>query len=93
MDAEIRQFRHAARIHNRGRTGTAIRYTPELRRQAVALARGRVAQGLPLVATAKVLGLRIGTLSLWLRKQPRSTFRPIKLAGPIPSPVPPDASY
>lgn len=87
MDAEIRQFRRAAGLHTRGKTGTAIRYTPELRRRAVALARVQVAGGRSLMATARMLGLRSRTLTLWLRKEPRS-FRQVKLTAPAPAEIP-----
>ena len=87
MDPEIRQFRHAATLHTRGKTGTAIRYTPELRRRAVALARVHLAGGQSLMATARMLGLRSRTLTLWLRREPRS-FRQVKLTVPASPPAP-----
>jgi hypothetical protein len=93
MDAEIRQFRHAARTLNRGRTGTAVRYTPELRRQAVDIVRIRMAGGMSLAAAARLLGLRSRTVALWLRKHPQSRFRPVAVGVHGPSRFPDPGSW
>ena len=60
MDREARQFRHDAARHLGGRTGTAVRYTPVLRRSGVAVA-----------AIARELGVCPRALRLWL-EPPRS---------------------
>lgn len=74
MDREARTFRHDAARHLGHRTGTAIRYTPDLRRRAVGIARRRCGAGVAVAATARDLGLRPRALRLWLQA-PRSRPR------------------
>jgi len=85
MDREVRKFRHDAARHIGDRTGTAIRYTPALRRQAVGIARRRHRSGAAVAAIARDLGLRADALRLWLqepRTQPR--LRQVAVAaGPV----------
>src|SRR3989442_12191256 len=102
MDREARTFRHDAARHIGDRTGTAIRYTPELRRRAVGIARRRCRAGVAVAAIARDLGLRPDAVRLWLqapRSRPRLrrvavTATPAPLAPtPGPSaPVPPQGA-
>jgi len=74
MDRDIRTFRRDAARHIGGRTGTAIRYSPGLRRRAVGIARRRHRTGVAVAAIARELGLRPDALRLWLqasRTRPR----------------------
>ena len=71
MDREVRTFRHDARRHIGDRTGTAVRYTTDLRRRAVGIARRRRRAGVAVAAIARDLGLRPDALRLWL-EAPRS---------------------
>ena len=74
MDSEARSFRDDAARHIGDRTGTAIRYTPDLRRRAVRIARRRRRAGVAVAAIARDLGLRPRALRLWLQ-EPRSRPR------------------
>ncbi len=74
MDQEARRFRQAAARHLGDRTGTAIRYSPALRRSAVTFARRRGRSGVPVAAIARELGLRPRALRLWLQ-EPRTKPR------------------
>jgi len=74
MDREARTFRQDAARHIGDRTGTAIRYTPDLRRRAVGIARRRRRAGVAVAAIARDLGLRPRALRLWLQT-PRSRPR------------------
>lgn len=74
MDHEARRFRHDAARHIGDRTGTAVRYTPGLRRRAVGIALRRRRLGVAVAAIARELGVRPRALGLWLQ-QPRSRPR------------------
>ncbi len=74
MDREARRFRHDAARHIGGRKGTAIRYTPTLRRRAVGIARRRRRSGAAVAAIARELGVRPHALRLWLQ-EPRTRPR------------------
>jgi len=89
MDREARKFRQAAARHIGDRTGTAIRYSPALRRGAVAFAHRRRRSGVPVAAIARELGLRPQALRLWLqepRTKPR--LRRVALAAAPAAPAP-----
>ena len=89
MDREARTFRQDAARHIGDRTGTAIRYTPELRRRAVGIARRRCRAGVAVAAIARDLGLRPDALRLWLQA-PRSRPRLRRVAvTATPEPVAP----
>ncbi|MGH7228406.1 MAG: hypothetical protein ACREIH_04250 [Nitrospiraceae bacterium] len=89
MDREARKFRHAAARHLGDRTGTAIRYSPALRRSAVVYARRRSRAGIPVTAIARDLGLRPEALRLWLQ-EPRSRPRLRRVAvAATPAPAAP----
>lgn len=82
MNSEARQFRQAAARHLGDRTGTAIRYSPALRRRAVRFAHRHRRAGVPVAAIARELGLRPRGLRLWLlepRTKPR--LRRVALAA------------
>lgn len=85
MDREARTFRRDAARHIGARTGTAIRYTPDLRRRAVGIARRRRRAGVAVAAIARELGLRAHALRLWLQvPRTRPRLRRIAVAaGPV----------
>ncbi len=80
MDAEARQFRRDAARHLGDRTGTAIRYTPALRRRAVVIARKRRDDGMAIAAIACELGVRPQALRLWLQTPARPRLRRVAVA-------------
>ncbi len=89
MDSDARTFRQAAAQHLGNRTGTAIRYSPALRGQAVAFAQRRRRSGIPVAAIARELGLRPRVLRLWLqepRTKPRLRRVALESAASAPSP-------
>src|SRR5258706_14003559 len=75
MDAAVRRFRQDAALHLGHRTGTAVRYTPALRRRAVAIARKRGEVGVAVAAVARELGVRPRALRLWLQTPARPRLR------------------
>lgn len=79
MDEEARRFRSAARRENRGRLGTAKRYSDQLRREAVAYAHARAEGGVSLGQSARALGVSLNNLRRWISKRPKSAFRRVKL--------------
>jgi transposase-like protein len=86
MDREAREFRHDAAGHIGDRTGTAIRYTPILRRRAVGIARRRCRAGVAVAAIARDLGLRPEALRLWLQEpRTRPRLRRVAVAAMPPS--------
>jgi len=78
MDKGARRFREHARRENRGKCGTGIRYSPELRSTAVAYARDKRVRGVPRAAVARALGVPDHTLSIWLRSTRRARFRRVE---------------
>lgn len=91
MDQEARMFRQAAARHLGDRTGTAIRYSPALRRSAVTFARRRGRSGVPVAAIARELRLRPRALRLWLqepRTKPRLRRVALEAAPTTPAPRP-----
>ncbi len=89
MDHQARTFRDDAARHIGDRTGTAIRYTPDLRRRAVEIAKRRRRAGVAVAAIARDLGLRPDALRLWLQA-PRSRPRLRRVAvTATPEPVAP----
>lgn len=83
MDAAVRRFRQDAALHVGHRTGTAIRYTPALRRRAVAIARKRRGAGVAIAAVARELGMRPRALRLWLQSPARPRLRRVAIATPV----------
>ena len=80
MDAAVRRFRQDAALHLGHRTGTAVRYTPALRRRAVAIARKRGEVGVAVAAVARELGVRPRALRLWLQTPARPRLRRVAIA-------------
>ncbi len=80
MDAAVRRFRQDAALHLDRRTGTAIRYTPALRRRAVVIARKGRGAGVAVAAVARDLGVRPRALRLWLQSPARLRLRRVAIA-------------
>ena len=68
----------ARSFHNR-RAPTATRYSEAFRLEVVSAARDRLAQGVAVSRIAHDLGLRPRTLGLWLRRNPASKLRRIRV--------------
>ena len=83
MDAAVRQFRQDAAVHVGHRTGTAIRYTPVLRRRAVVIAQKRQEAGIAAAVVARELGVRPHALRCWLQSPPRPRLRRVTIATPV----------
>jgi transposase-like protein len=79
MDDRARRFQEAALEHNVGRSGRGIRYTKELRKEAIAYARSRQEKGYRLSKIADDLGLKSVTLARWLKQSQGSTLRPVEI--------------
>jgi transposase-like protein len=84
MDSAVRRFRQDVAVHLGHRTGTAVRYTPALRRRAVVIARKRQDAGVAIAAVARELGVRPRALRLWLQTPARPRLRRVAIA---PAPV------
>ena len=82
MDAAVRRFRQDAALHLGHRTGSAIRYTPALRRRAVAIAQKRRDTGVAVTSVARELGVRPQALRLWLQSPARPRLRRVAIATP-----------
>ena len=81
MDLDVRRFRQDAALHLGNRTGTAIRYTPALRRRAVVIARKRRGAGVAIAVVARELGVRPRALRLWLQTPARPRLRRVAIAA------------
>jgi transposase-like protein len=79
MDDRARRFQQAALEHNGGRSGRGIRYTKDLRREAVAYARSNQAKGYRLSKIADDLGLKSVTLARWMKQSQGSALRPVEI--------------
>jgi hypothetical protein len=86
MDATLRQLRSEAQQLTRGKAPTGVRYPAAFRTAAVALARPRLATGLPFLRVAQELGLPTKSLARWLQRRPTPRLRPVAVR---PDPVPP----
>jgi len=82
MKTRIRRFRKLVGSKTRRQTGRH-RYSPELRQEAVAIAR---ALPQPVSRTARELGIPEFTLHAWLRSAP-AALRPVAVV-PTSSPMP-----
>ena len=82
MDAAVRRFRQDVALHLGTRTGSAIRYTPALRRRAVVIARKRQDAGVAVAEVAGELGVRPHALRFWLQSPPRPRLRRVSIATP-----------
>jgi len=82
MDFERRAVAFRKAVARRGAVGPRLRYTPELRAEAVTYARERVASGGALAAVARELGVAANTLQAWLADQRHSPgFRKVEIAA------------
>ncbi len=82
MDFERRAVAFRKAVARRGSVGPRLRYTAELRAEAVAYAEERLASGAMLTAVTRELGLGGNTLRAWLaaeRQSPR--FRKVEIAA------------
>ena len=79
MDDQARGFQEAALRHNRGRSGRGIRYPKELHKEAVAYTRKRQQEGHRLPDIARDLGLKIVTLTRWLKESQGPSLRPVEI--------------
>ncbi len=91
MDTALRQLRSEAQQLTRGKAPTGIRYPAAFRTTAVALARPRLATGVPFVRVARELGLPTKSLARWLQRRPTPRLRPVAVQ-PDPAPPSPPAA-
>jgi transposase-like protein len=71
MEAEVREFRKRARRENGGRGGTSLRYSRELRLEAVAYLARKKREGVGLAEVASELGVSNWSLSRWVQESER----------------------
>lgn len=92
MDQALVRFRQAAARENRGRRDVRRRYSPTLRRQAVAYWLTRRDQGERFRDVAAALGVAPWSLHRWARQgNGRARFRPVTVtvaAAPTPGALP-----
>ena len=88
MDAMLCRLRSEAQQLTCGKAPTGIRYPAAFRTTAVALARPRLASGVPFVRVALELGLSTKSLARWVRCRPTPRLRPVAVQ-PDPSPSSP----
>jgi len=82
MLAGAKRFRRLVVEYFGGRAGRGCRYPWALRREAVALARPALSEGLSLVSVAEDLGVRGSTLSRWLDDgTERPSLRPVEVVA------------
>ena len=86
MDAPLRRLRSEAQQLTRGKAPTGVRYPAAFRTTAVALARPRLAMGVPFVRVAQELGLPRKSLARWLQRRRTPRLRPVAVR---PDPTPP----
>jgi len=80
MEDEARRIRTAVQRQQELRTGTAIRYPEQLRRQALAYASRRQKAGDSLKSIARGLGLRPQLLFYWQKKASSGVLRRVRIA-------------
>jgi transposase-like protein len=78
---EARRIRIAVQREQEVRTGTAIRYPEQLRRQALAYASRRQQAGDSLKSVARRLGLRPQLFLYWQKKLSSGVLRRVKIAS------------
>ena len=71
MDRQVRVFRKRAREENGGRKGTSLRYSRELRLEAVRYLKRRRQAGGSLEVAAAELGVSCWSLSRWQQESER----------------------
>lgn len=86
MDATLRRLRSEAQQLTHGKAPTGVRYPVAFRTTAVALARPRLATGVPFVRVARELGLPTKSLAWWLQRRPAPRLRPVAVR-PDPAPA------
>ena len=79
MEIEARRIRTAVQRQQELRTGTAIRYPEQLRRQALAYASRRQKAGDSLKSISRRLGLRPQLLFYWQKKASSNMLRRVKI--------------
>jgi transposase-like protein len=85
MDQALIQFRKGAARENRGRLDVRRRYSPTLRREAVAYWLTRRQYGERLRDVAAALGVAGWSLHRWTREaKTRARFRPVAVVAPAP---------
>jgi transposase-like protein len=91
MLESARRLRLQARRFENRRTPTGTRYSAAFRAEVVALARGRIAEGVAVARIARDVGLRPKTLTLWLRRTLAPKLRAVSIeSDPRPAPVVPE---
>lgn len=87
LDPTRRLRLQVRRFENR-RKPTGTRYSAGFRAEVVALARGRIADGVAVARIASDLGLRPKTVTLWLRRVPVPKLLAVRVdRDPRPAPV------
>lgn len=71
MEAEVKEFRKRARRENAGRRGRSLRYSRELRLEAVAYLSRKKREGVSLERVASALGVNGWSLSRWVQESER----------------------
>ncbi len=81
MDFERRAVAFRKAVAGRGTVGPRLRYTAELRAEAVAYTRKRLASGGTLTAVARELGVAPNTLQAWLAvERPSPEFHSVEIS-------------
>lgn len=81
MDFERSAVAFRKAVARRGTVGPRLRYTAELRAEAVAYARKRLASGGTLTAVSRELGVAANTLQAWLAvERPSPAFRSVEIS-------------
>jgi transposase len=71
MEAEVREFRKRARLENGGRGGRSLRYSRELRMEAVSYLARKKREGVGQDRIASELGVSSWSLSRWVQESER----------------------
>jgi len=71
MEAKVREFRKRARQENGGRRGRSLRYSRELRVEAVGYLARRKREGASLERVSSELGISGWSLSRWVQESER----------------------
>ena len=89
MDTKLRAFRKRAREENGGRAGTSLRYSGELRLDAVEYLKRRKRAGGTVDGVASELGVSCWSLSRWVQESERhGSLVPVEVAQPEDSSEP-----
>ena len=71
MDAKVKEFRKRARLENGGRGGRSLRYSRELRMEAVSYLARKKREGVGQDRVASELGVSGWSLSRWVQESGR----------------------